>query len=182
LAAAVPVFIATPTSAWASGRVVGAVAGHRDQPAALLLLADQRHLVLGRGLGEEVVHPGLRGDRLRGQGVVAGDHDRADAHRAHLGEPLGHPGLDHVGQRDDAERAPHAPHALRDDERCAAAGADPVDGRGDLGRQRHGPQPSRDRGARALAHLAAAVIRRRGAATRGARGGSASSGSVTVQP
>ena len=56
LADDVPVFIATPTSACASaGRVVGAVAGHRDQPAALLLLADQRHLVLGRGLGEEVV-------------------------------------------------------------------------------------------------------------------------------
>jgi hypothetical protein len=52
------VFIATPTSAWAERRrVVGAVAGHRDQPPALLLLADQGHLVLGRGLGEEVVDP-----------------------------------------------------------------------------------------------------------------------------
>ena len=39
-AAVVPVFIATPTSAWASaGRVVRAVAGHRDELAALLLAA-----------------------------------------------------------------------------------------------------------------------------------------------
>ena len=37
-AAVVPVFIATPTSACASaGRVVRAVAGHRDEHAALLL-------------------------------------------------------------------------------------------------------------------------------------------------
>ena len=40
LAAVVPVFMATPTSAWASaGRVVGPVARHGDQLAALLLLA-----------------------------------------------------------------------------------------------------------------------------------------------
>ena len=89
LAAEVPVFIATPTSAWASaGRVVGAVAGHRDELAALLLLLDQRHLVFGGRLGEEVVDAGLLGDGARGERVVAGDHDGADAHRAHLGEPL----------------------------------------------------------------------------------------------
>ena len=47
------------------GRVVGAVAGHRDEPAAGLLALDQRHLVLGRRLGEEVVDAGLVGDGLR---------------------------------------------------------------------------------------------------------------------
>ena len=41
------------------GRVVRAVAGHRDEPAARLLLADQVHLVLGGGLGEEVVDAGF---------------------------------------------------------------------------------------------------------------------------
>ena len=44
-------------------RVVGAVAGHRDEvarPACSRLM--QRHLVLGRGLGQEVVDAGLVGD------------------------------------------------------------------------------------------------------------------------
>src|SRR3954466_11304617 len=63
LAAEVPVFMATPTSAWARGRrVVGAVAGHRDQLAALLLFADQRHLAFRRCLGQEVVHAGFLRD------------------------------------------------------------------------------------------------------------------------
>ena len=70
------------------GRVVGAVAGHGDQLAAGLLLADERELVLGRGLGEEVVHAGLGGDGRGGERVVAGDHHGADAHRAELVEAL----------------------------------------------------------------------------------------------
>ena len=79
-AACVPVFIATPTSAWArAGRIVGAVAGHRHQAAGGLLVPDQRKLVLRRRLGEEVVHTGLGGDRGRGQRIVAGDHHGADA-------------------------------------------------------------------------------------------------------
>ena len=41
------------------GRVVRAVAGHRDELARLLLLADELHLGLGRGLREEVVDAGL---------------------------------------------------------------------------------------------------------------------------
>ena len=41
------------------GGVVGAVPRHRHEPATGLLAADQRHLVLGRRLGEEVVDPGL---------------------------------------------------------------------------------------------------------------------------
>ena len=70
------------------GRVVRAVAGHRDEPPAGLLLADQLELALGRRLGEEVVDAGLLGDLRRGQAVVAGDHDRADAHRAQLVEAV----------------------------------------------------------------------------------------------
>ena len=82
LAACVPLFIATATSACASaGRVVGAVAGHRDQVALRLVVADHRELVLGRGLGEEVVDAGLGRDRGRGERVVAGDHHGPDAHR-----------------------------------------------------------------------------------------------------
>ena len=106
LAACVPVFIATPTSACGErGRVVGAVAGHRDHRAADLLALDQRHLVFGRGLGEEVVDAGLGRDRRRGARVVAGDHDRADAHRAHLVEALAHALLHDVLEVDDAEDA-----------------------------------------------------------------------------
>ena len=105
-AACVPVFIATPTSACGErGRVVRAVAGHRDEVAARLLAPDQRHLVLGRRLGEEVVDARLLGDRARGERVVAGDHHRADAHRAQLVEALAHALLDDVLQVDDAERA-----------------------------------------------------------------------------
>ena len=89
--------------------VVGAVAGHRDQPAALLLALDQRHLVLGRGLGEEVVDAGLLGDGPGGQRVVAGDHHGADAHPAHLVEPLAHALLDDVLEVDHARASRAAP-------------------------------------------------------------------------
>ena len=41
------------------GRVVGAVAGHRDEAAAPLLLLDERHLLFGRRFGEEVVDAGF---------------------------------------------------------------------------------------------------------------------------
>src|SRR5271154_2932854 len=40
------------------GRVVRAVAGHRDELAAGLLAADQGHLVFGGGFGQEVVDAG----------------------------------------------------------------------------------------------------------------------------
>ena len=103
LAAAVPVFIATPTSAWASaGRVVGAVAGHRHQPAFGLLLADDADFVFRFGLGDEIVDTGLVGDRFGGQRVVAGDHDRADAHRPQFGEALLHARFDGVLEIDHA--------------------------------------------------------------------------------
>ena len=89
LAAWVPVFIATPTSAWASAGasfVPSPVIATSSPPG--LLAPDQRHLVLGRRLGQEVVDAGLVGDRRGGQRVVAGDHHRADAHPPQLGEAL----------------------------------------------------------------------------------------------
>ncbi len=106
LAAWVPVFMATPTSAWArAGASLVPSPGHGHQVAAGLLGPDAGHLVLGRGLGHEVVDAGLLGDGLGGQGVVAGDHDGADAHGAHLGELGGDARLDRVLQVDDAEHA-----------------------------------------------------------------------------
>ena len=79
-----------------SRRVVRAVADHRNQFAAVLLLADAGELVFRLGLGDEIVHAGLGGDGGGGQRIVAGDHDRADAHLAELGEPLLDAALDDV--------------------------------------------------------------------------------------
>ena len=86
-------------------RVVGAVAGHRDELAAGLLLADELHLGLGRRLREEVVDAGLLGDDRGGDRVVAGDHHGADAHRPQLIEALADAALHDVLEVDDAEDA-----------------------------------------------------------------------------
>jgi hypothetical protein len=120
LAACVPVFMATPTSAWASAgaSLVPSPVIATSWPARLLL-ADAGELVLRGRLGEEVVDAGLGGDRGGGQRVVAGDHDGADAHRAQLGEALLDAALDDVLQEDDAEELA----AVGDDERRAAARA-----------------------------------------------------------
>ena len=94
-------------------RVVGAVAAHGDELALGLLVADQLELRLGRRLGEEVVDAGLGGDGGGGHRVVAGDHHRADAHAAQLGEALADAALDDVLEVDDAEQAPVAGHGER---------------------------------------------------------------------
>ena len=72
------------------GGVVRAVAGHRDEVALGLEVADDVDLVLWLGLGDEIVHAGLLRDGGRRQLVVACDHDRADAHAAELGKALAH--------------------------------------------------------------------------------------------
>jgi len=83
-AACVPVFMATPTSACASaGRVVvRAVAGHRDEVAVRLFVADAFEFRFGRGLRHEIVHAGFSRDGCGGERIVAGDHDRLDSHFA----------------------------------------------------------------------------------------------------
>ncbi len=146
LAADVPVFIATPTSAWASAGaslVPSPVIATSRPPSCSLL--DQGQLVLRGGLGEEVVDAGLVGDRLGGARVVAGDHHGADAHPAHLVEPLPHAGLDHVLEVDDAERAGRlAGDVFGDHQRRAAGAADRVDDLADLARSgaRRSPGPT----------------------------------------
>ena len=56
LAAVVPVFMATPDIRLGQGRgVVGAVAGHGHELAALLLGPDELHLGLRGGLSQEVI-------------------------------------------------------------------------------------------------------------------------------
>ena len=116
-AACVPVFMATPTSACASAGAsfVPSPVIATSRPAGLLA-PDQRHLVLGRRFGEEVVHARLGGDRRGGQRVVAGDHHGADAHGAQLAEPLRHA----ASSRRPSGRSPRARgSSLGDDERRA---------------------------------------------------------------
>ncbi len=105
LAACVPVFMATATSACASaGRVVRAVAGHGHQPPARLILADQLELGFGRGLGQKVIDARFGGDRRGRQRIVAGDHHRLDAHPPQLGEALLDAAFDDVLEVNDAQR------------------------------------------------------------------------------
>ncbi len=98
-----------------------------------MFAADQRDLVLGGRLGQEVIDPGLVGDGLSGQRVVAGDHHGADAHLPHRVEPLPHALLDHVLEVDHPEGA-RGPVVLAvgDDQRGAAIGADALHARIDV--------------------------------------------------
>ena len=108
--------------------VVGAVAGHGDELPVGLLALDERHLVLGRRLGQKVVDAGLGRDRGRRERIVAGDHHRLDAHRPQVREALADAAFDDVLEMNDAERAP----ALRDDERRAAGAGDALNDGGEL--------------------------------------------------
>ena len=104
-AATVPVFMATPTSAWASA---GASLVPSPHIATSLPLACSSRiscsLSSGVACGEEVVDAGLGGDGGGGHRVVAGDHHGADAHAAQLGEALADAALDDVLEVDDAEQ------------------------------------------------------------------------------
>src|SRR6266446_4574511 len=79
LAACVPVFIATPTSAWAN-------AGASLVPSP-------------------VIATGLLGDGSSRQGVVPGDHDRANAHLAQFVEACTHAPLDDILEFDHSQHA-----------------------------------------------------------------------------
>ena len=79
-------------------RVVRAVAGHGDEMACRLFLADAFEFVFRRGLRHEIVHAGFGGDGGGGERIVAGDHDGADAHLAQLGEAFLDAAFDHVLQ------------------------------------------------------------------------------------
>ncbi len=131
LAACVPVFMATPTSAWAS-------AGASFVPSPVM--ATIRPLACS-SLIRAILFSGVASARKSstpdslamyggGDRVVAGDHHRADAHLAQLVEALLDAALDDVLEVDDAER----PVVAGDHERRAALAGDAVDGRVDLGR------------------------------------------------
>jgi hypothetical protein len=67
-------------------------------------------------LGKEIIDAGFGGDGGGGHRVVAGDHDRADAHAAQFREALADTALDDVLQVDDAQQA-----AITDDSQRRAA-------------------------------------------------------------
>ena len=81
-----------------------------------LLGADAAQLVLGRGLGHEVIHASLGGDGGGGHGIVARDHDGADAHFTQLGKALLDAAFDDVLEFHNTEHAA----ALANDERRAS--------------------------------------------------------------
>ena len=64
------------------GRVVRAVAGHGDEMAVGLFLANAFQLLLRRGLRHEIIHARFGRDGRGGQRIVAGDHHRLDSHFA----------------------------------------------------------------------------------------------------
>jgi hypothetical protein len=84
------------------GRIVGAVAAHRDQLALGLLVADELELVLRRCLGEEIVHARFRRNRRSRHRIVARDHDGADTHATQLSKPFTDAALDDILEVNDA--------------------------------------------------------------------------------
>ncbi len=104
LAACVPLFIATATSAWARAGASFVPSPHiATRRFSACMSRMYFSFALGRGFGQEVVDARLGRDRRGGQRVVAGDHHRADTHLAHLGEALLDAVLDDVLQLHDTE-------------------------------------------------------------------------------
>ncbi len=64
------------------GRIVDAVARHRDHPALALELFDQRALVLGQDLRLDIFNAETARDSLGGGAIVAGEHDDANSRGA----------------------------------------------------------------------------------------------------
>ena len=89
LAAVVPVFMATPTSAWAragASLVPSPVMATNLPPSCSCLMSAS--FASGVASARKSSTPASWAMVGRGQGVVAGDHHRADAHGAHFGELL----------------------------------------------------------------------------------------------
>ena len=85
-------------------------------------------LVFRLGFGDEIVDAGLFCDGLRGQRVVAGDHDGADAHLAQVGEAFAQAFVDVILELDDAQHLDFAGGQLfGHDQRGAALRGDGVD-------------------------------------------------------
>ena len=114
LAACVPEFMAMPTSACAS-------AGASFVPSPIMAtslpsacsLRMYASLASGVASATKVVDTRLRGNRGRGQRIVAGDHHRSQAHFAQAFKSLGNAGLENVFQHDQAGDAISFAHQQR---------------------------------------------------------------------
>ena len=84
------------------GRVVGSVAGHCHEVSGGLLALQQRELVFGRRLGEEVIDARFLCDGGGGERIVAGDHDGLDPHCAKPLEAVRQSAFDDVLEMNDA--------------------------------------------------------------------------------
>ncbi len=102
-------------------RVVRAITRHCHEPALPLRFTNQLELRFGRCFRQEIVDPRFRRDGGGSQAVVAGDHDRLDAHPAQFGKALLDAALHDVFEFDDAEHACIAVDRLGNDQRGAAA-------------------------------------------------------------
>ena len=107
LAADVPLFMASPDVRLGERRgVVGAVAGHGHEVAVgLLARGCRRSCPRAWPAAMKSSTPASRAMVAAVQRVVAGDHDRPDAHPAELVEPLDEARLDGVLELDEAEDA-----------------------------------------------------------------------------
>ena len=168
LAACVPLFIATATSACAS-------AGASLVPSPVIATMwpsawysrISASLASGVASARNVVDAGLGGDRGGGQLVVAGDHHGLDAHAAQLAEALLDAALDDVLQLDHAEHAWPSP-SLATTSGVLPRRAMSSTARRHVGRQarRRAPASQRcDRVGRALADLRGLASSRRSCAS-----------------
>ncbi len=113
------------------GGVVCAIPGHGDEAASLLIFAYKPELVFGLRFREEVVDPGFRRNRRRGELVITGDHDGPYPHQTKLRESLFDSSLDNILQVYDAEDF----RILGNNERGPPGPADVLDGLQDRRRE-----------------------------------------------
>src|ERR1019366_1303524 len=77
------------------------------------IFVDQFEFGFRGRFSEKIINPGLSGNRRRGEAIVAGDHDRLDAHAPQVRESFLDTALDDVLELDDAEHT----GAIGDDQR-----------------------------------------------------------------
>src|SRR5580692_3061009 len=130
LAACVPVFIASPTSACAragASLVPSPVIATMCPPRCSRLISAS--FSSGVASARKSSTPASAAMAWAVSGVVPGDHHRPDAHVAELPEPLRHPRLDGVLQVDDAQNS----RPVRDHQGGPARGGDALHDRGQVG-------------------------------------------------
>ena len=148
-----------------SGRVIGAIAAHGDQTSALLLAPDIGELVLRCGLADKIIDTCLGGNGGSGQGIVAGDHHRFDAHGPQFGKACADIGLHNVLEVNDAQQLT----IFTRRQRRAARTRDPLNRMAEIGRsgQLGEPAQGQNRIHRALAQAATGQINPRNTGLRG---------------